>query len=140
MIGQKYNYAFYIYNTRQGCQLSDFGLRSQTFSYPADFLLLFLYMLKKPRPFAHPITKPPASTLEFKNFDSILQKISVTLNKNGKRPHQAGFCAWACGNTYVKHFAQFPDFFLNTMLATLICCMLTCLPARWKSTHESQVT
>ena len=34
--------------------------------------------------FSHPITKPPASTLDFKNFDSILQKISVTRDKNGK--------------------------------------------------------
>ena len=28
--------------------------------------------------------KPPADTLEFKNFDSILQKNSVTPDKNGK--------------------------------------------------------
>ena len=33
--------------------------------------------------FANPIIKPPASTLEFKNFDSILQKKTfVTPNKN----------------------------------------------------------
>ena len=30
----------------QDCQLPDFSLRSQTFCYTADFLLLFLYMLK----------------------------------------------------------------------------------------------
>ena len=47
------------------------------------FLLLF-YICLKPRLFAHPITKPPANTLDFKNFDSILQKNSVTSNKNGK--------------------------------------------------------
>ena len=47
------------------------------------FLLLF-YICLKPRLFAYPITKPPKSTLEFKNFDFILQKISVTLGKNGK--------------------------------------------------------
>ena len=41
-------------------------------------------MLKTKTFFAHPITKPSASTQEFKNFDSILQKLSVIPNKNGK--------------------------------------------------------
>ena len=34
--------------------------------------------------FAHPITKPPASTPELKNFDSILQINSVIPDQNGK--------------------------------------------------------
>ena len=41
-------------------------------------------MLKTKILFAHPLTKPLASTLELKSFDFILQKISVTLDKNGK--------------------------------------------------------
>ena len=45
-------------------------------------------MLKTKTLFAYLITKTPASTLEFKNFDSILQKHSVTviLTKMGKAP------------------------------------------------------
>ena len=45
-------------------------------------LLILTFIIKAF--FAHLITKPPASTLEFKNFYSILQKKIVTLNKNGK--------------------------------------------------------
>ena len=41
-------------------------------------------MLKTKTFFAHPITKPPASTLEFKNFDSMLKKVSVIPDKKGK--------------------------------------------------------
>ena len=55
-------------------------------------------MLKTQTFFAHPITKPPpASILEFKNFDSILQKNSVIFRqKQKKRPYPAGSsCAWA---------------------------------------------
>ena len=70
-------------NQRQGCQLLDFSLRPQTFCYTADFSTTF-YICLKPRLFAHPITKPPASTLEFKDFDFIWQKNSVNSDKNGK--------------------------------------------------------
>ena len=75
-------------------------------------------MLKTKTFFEHLIPKPPASTLEFKNFDFILQNISVTPDKNRKSPliqlaplvpGQA--YAMACGNAYVKHFAKFPDYF-----------------------------
>ena len=53
-------------------------------------------MLKTQTFFAHPITKPPASTLEFKNFDSVLQKkLCDPRKKQEKRPHPAGSCAWA---------------------------------------------
>ena len=82
-------------------------------------------MLKTKTFFAHLITKPPASTLEFKKFGFILQKNYVTPDKNGKSaptqlaPPVSGR-SMACDDTYVKHFAKFPDFFLNTMLATLI--------------------
>ena len=76
----------------QGCQPPDFGLRSQTFCYTADFSTTFLYTNQDF--FTHPITKPPASTLEFKNFDSILQIDFQT--KTGKAPHPAGSsCACA---------------------------------------------
>ena len=71
---------------KQGYQLSDFSLRSQTFYYTADFSTTFyIYSIYlKPRLFAHPVTKPPASTLEFKNFDSMLKKVSVIPDKKGK--------------------------------------------------------
>ena len=68
----------------QGCQLLDFSLRSQTFCYTADFFTTFLYMLKT-ETFLHiPSQKILASTLELKNFDSILPKNSAPLDKNGK--------------------------------------------------------
>ena len=41
-------------------------------------------MLKTKNFFAHPIAKPPAIALEFKNFNSILQKKFVILDKNGE--------------------------------------------------------
>ena len=66
-------------NYIQGCQLPDFSLRSQTFCYTTS-----LYTLKTKTFFAHLITKPQTSTLKFENFDSILQKVSVTSDKNGK--------------------------------------------------------
>ena len=70
----------------QGCQLPDFSLRSQTFCYAASFLLLFYICLNQDF-FCTPITKPPASTLEFKNFDSILRNISVASGgRTGKAP------------------------------------------------------
>ena len=47
------------------------------------FLLLF-YICLKPRLFAYPITKPPANTLQYKNFYSSLQTIFATPDKNGK--------------------------------------------------------
>ena len=57
-----------IKNCRQGCQLPDFVL----------YCKLFYYF------FARSITKPPATTLEFKNFDTIFQKLSVIQDKNRK--------------------------------------------------------
>ena len=92
----------------QSCQLPDFSLRSQTFCHTADFSTTFLYMLKTKTFFAHPITKPPASTLEFKNFDFILRKNFVTL--------PSWLLRWlgrpmARGNAYPKHFTKFPHFF-----------------------------
>ena len=68
----------------QGCQIPDFSLRSQTFYYTADFFITFFIYTQNQDFFAHPITKPPASTLAFKNFDSILQRNSVISDKNGK--------------------------------------------------------
>ena len=67
-------------------------------------------MLKTQTFFAH----PPASTLEFKNFDSILQKYFCDpRQKREKRPHPAGFsCAWVITHmlstsrsfqTFLKH-------------------------------------
>ena len=102
----------------QGCQLPDFSLRSQTFCYTADFSTTFLYMLKTKTFFFifYSITKPPASTLKLKILDFILQKLSVTPDKNWESaptqlvspvPGQA----LACGNAYVEHFAKFLDFF-----------------------------
>ena len=66
------------------CQLPDFSLRSQTSCYLADFSTTFLYLPKTKTFFSHPITKPPASTLKLKNFDFILQKLSVTPDKIGE--------------------------------------------------------
>ena len=47
------------------------------------FLLLF-HICLKPSLFCTSHHKPLASPLEFKNFDSLLQKFSVTSYKNGK--------------------------------------------------------
>ena len=68
-------------------------------------------MLKSKTFFAHPITKPPASTLEFKSFDSILQKNFYDFRqKLEKRPHQAGSsCAWVTSTLNTSR--SFPDFF-----------------------------
>ena len=52
----------------------------QTFCYTADFSTNFSYMLKT-KIFFHKTTSKHS---EFNNFDSILQKISVTPDKNGK--------------------------------------------------------
>ena len=63
-------------------------------------------MLETKNFFAHPIAKLPVSTLEVKNFNSILQKVSVTLDKNGKSaPTQLA------PPVSVKDFAKFPDSF-----------------------------
>ena len=70
----------------------------------------------KTKTFLHiPSQKHQQSTLEFKNFDSILQKKIVTLDKNGKSvPTQlAPPVPMDCGNAYVKHFAKFPEFFVT---------------------------
>ena len=64
-----------------------------------SFFTTFLYMLKTITFFAHPVTKPSASALEFKNFDSILL---LLLCLGGPI---------SCGNAYVKHFVKFSDFF-----------------------------
>ena len=69
-------------SSSQGCQLPDFSLRSQTFCYIADFSTTFYIFAENQDFFAYPITKPQASTLKLKNLDFILQKLSVTLDKN----------------------------------------------------------
>ena len=90
----------------QGCQLPDLSLRFQTICYFADFSTTFLYVLTNNQDFfAHSITKPPASTLELKNFDFILQKFLLPQTKTRKAPPPS----WLLLQT-----------FLNTMLATLI--------------------
>ena len=98
----------------QGGQHPDFSLRSQTFCYTADFSATLLYMLKTNTSFAHPITKPPASTLEFKNFDSKrflwLQTKTGNIAPTRLAPPAPGR-PMACGNAYVKHCAKFPDLF-----------------------------
>ena len=109
------NTKLYInYRDLQGFQLPDFSLRFQTFCHTADFSTTFLYMLKTKTFFAYLITKPPASTLEFNNFDFVLQKIFVTSDENGKRaPTQLAppVPGQAYGNAYVKQFTKFLDFF-----------------------------
>ena len=68
------------------------------------FLLLF-YTCLKSRLFCTSHHKPPASTLEFKNFDSVLQKVSVTFDKNWKSaPTQLAplLPGQACSNAYIK--------------------------------------
>ena len=46
-------------------------------------------MLKTKTFFAHPITKPPASILEFKNFDTVFQNFGDLNQKREKSPHPA---------------------------------------------------
>ena len=107
----------------QGCQLPDFSLRFQAICHIADFSTTFSIRLKT-KPLLH-ITKPPASTLEFKNFDFILQNISVTLNKNGKSaPTQLA--------PSVKHFAKFPDFFETQCWQPWLCNFIS---VSWKITQ-----
>ena len=80
---------------KQGCQLPDFSLRSQTFCYTADFSTTFLYMLQTKTFFAHPITKPPASTLEFNILTLFCKKICDSRQKLEKHLHPAGSsCVW----------------------------------------------
>ena len=80
----------------QGCQFPDFSLRSRTFCYTAQFSATFSHMLFYQDFFSHSTTKPPASTLEFKNFDSILEKNFCDFRqKREKRPHPAGSRSWA---------------------------------------------
>ena len=69
-------------------------------------------MLKTKTSFAHPITKPPASTLELKNFDSILRKNFVTPDKNGKSA-PTPLAPPVPGQAYDlgRYFAKFPEFF-----------------------------
>ena len=78
---------------RQGRQLPDFSLRSQTFCFTADFL----YACPISVTFSHSITKQPASTLEFQYFYSILQmNFCEPRQKREERPFSAGTsCAWA---------------------------------------------
>ena len=74
----------------QGCRLPAFSMRSQTFCYTADFSTAF-YICLKPR---HCCTSHYKTT---SSFDFVLQRFSVTPDKNGKKcSYPAGsFCAWA---------------------------------------------
>ena len=69
-------------------------------------------MPKTKTSFAHPITKPPASTLEFKNFYSYFAKYFCDPQTKTRKtcPPQL-VPPVACGNAYVKHLAKFSDFF-----------------------------
>ena len=104
---------------RRGCQLPDFSLRSQIFCYTAVFSTTFLYMLKTRLFFTsqHKTTSKHHRIQECwlyfaKGFCDPPQ------TETGKHPHPAGSsCAWHAYHD--KHFAKFPDFFLNTRLATL---------------------
>ena len=98
----------------QNCQLPDLSMRSQTFCYTADFLTNFFLYMPKTINCSHFIPKQPASTLEFQYFYSNLQYLWAQ-TKMGRAP----FLRWhlqclgrpmICGNSYVKHFAKFPDF------------------------------
>ena len=106
----------------QVCQLPDVSQRSQTFCCTADFSTTFLYMLKT-KTFLHIPTKPPASNLKFKNFDSICQKNFVTRQKREKRSRSAGSSnVWAgLWPAATRTLSTSPSFkhFWNTMLATL---------------------
>ena len=105
----------FIDSFTQGCQLLEFSLTFQTIFYTADFRRIFLYMLETTT-FPHPITKHPASTLEFQYLYSILQ---IDFCEPGQKQEKRPFPRWhllclgrpmTCGNAYVKHFVKFPDF------------------------------
>ena len=68
----------------QGCQLPDFSLRYQTFSYIADFFTTFLYLLKTKKFLPIPSQNHQQA---LKNLDFILQKLSVTPDKNWESTH-----------------------------------------------------
>ena len=112
-------------NDKQGCQLPDFSLRSQTFFlYCRLFSYFFIYLETKT--FLHiPSQNHPASTLKFKNFDFILQKKFCDFRqKRGKYPHPVGSsCDWTgLWPVVTRTLSTLQSFqtFWNTMLATLM--------------------
>ena len=75
--------------------------------------LLLLNIFSKPRLLCTPHHKTTSMHLEFKNFDSILQKNFVISDKSGKSapPSLCLGRPMAFGNAYVRHFTKFLDFF-----------------------------
>ena len=125
MSGRASGYNFSCVSKKQPCRTGEpsAGLpTSRLQSKISDFLLYcrllyyFFYICLKPRLLCTFHHKTTSKHPEFKNFDSILQKNSVTPDKNEKSasPSWQLLClgrSMACGNAYVKHFTKFPDFF-----------------------------
>ena len=113
----------------QGCKVPDFSLISQTFLlYCRLCYYSFLYALNQDF-FAHPITKPPASTREFWSFDLVLQKnFSDPRQNREKRPYPAG--TWPAVTrtlstsqsfqTFPKHNVGNPAIITLNLVKTLI--------------------
>ena len=95
----------------QGCQLPDFGLRSQTFCYTADFTTTFLYMLKT-KTFLHILSQNHQQAPRIEEFWLYFAKVFCdSRQKRKKSLHPVGSaCAWS-GTSRL---------FWNTMLATLL--------------------
>ena len=66
--------------------------------------------------------KPQHNQQVFSN-SSIVCFVGLDKNRTSLHSPASASCVWgrptACGNAHVKHFTTFPDFFWNTMLATL---------------------
>ena len=98
----------------QGCQLPDSSLRSQTFCYTADCSTTF-YIYWKPKPFCTSHHKTTSKHFRIQEFWLHFAKKFCDFRQNGKAPPPSWLLClgrpMACGNSCVKHFAKFPDFF-----------------------------
>ena len=82
---------------KQGCQLPDFSLRSETFCCTADFSTTFFYICLKPRLFCKSHYKTTSKHPRIQDFWLYFAKKFCNFRqKQEKCPYPVGsFCAWA---------------------------------------------